>query len=188
MQINSVTEGFNGCKDGAQISAELNDMPLPYEIERKFLIEYPDIAWLDSLPECEKTEITQTYLRSENGEERRVRKRGINGSFTCCFTSKRKVTDIRRVEVERIITEEEYRNYLNDADETKRQLSKTRYCLLHGDLCIEIDVYPFWDDRAILEIELADENTEITFPKEISVIREVTSDPSYKNSALASVK
>ena len=36
----------------------------------------------------------------------------------------------------------------------------------------EIDIYPFWNDKAILEIELSDENTEIKFPKEINVIKE----------------
>ena len=34
--------------------------PGPFEIERKFLIEYPDIEWLSSLPNCEKVEIIQT--------------------------------------------------------------------------------------------------------------------------------
>jgi CYTH domain-containing protein len=49
----------------------------------------------------------------------------------------------------------------------------------------EIDIYPFWNDKAILEIELSDENTEIKFPKEINVIKEVTDDESYKNASLA---
>ena len=36
----------------------------------------------------------------------------------------------------------------------------------------EIDVYPFWDDQAIAEIELSDENTAVKFPDFIRVIRE----------------
>ena len=35
-------------------------------------------------------------------------------------------------------------------------------------------------------IELADENAEIRFPKELKIIREVTENPAYKNAALAS--
>ena len=36
-------------------------------------------------------------------------------------------------------------------------------------------------------IELADENEEIRFPSYITVIREVTGDPAYKNAALAGI-
>jgi len=45
-----------------KISAFLGE-PFPYEIERKFLIEYPDIEWLTNLPNCERIEIIQTYLK-----------------------------------------------------------------------------------------------------------------------------
>ena len=50
--------------------------PEPYEIERKFLIEYPDIHWLESIPNCKRVEIIQTYLKADEGEEVRVRQRG----------------------------------------------------------------------------------------------------------------
>ena len=49
----------------------------------------------------------------------------------------------------------------------------------------EIDVYPFWKDRAIMEIELDDEGQEIVFPPEIQIIAEVTTDRRYTNSSLA---
>ena len=51
----------------------------------------------------------------------------------------------------------------------------------------EIDVYPFWNDKAIAEIELSDENAEIVFPKQIKVIKEVTDDDSFKNASLAKI-
>ena len=34
--------------------------PDPIEIERKFLIEYPDIEWLENCPACAKVDIVQT--------------------------------------------------------------------------------------------------------------------------------
>lgn len=49
----------------------------------------------------------------------------------------------------------------------------------------EIDVYPFWTDRAIMEIELDDEGQDILFPPFIEIISEVTSDKRYTNSSLA---
>ena len=58
----------------------------------------------------------------------------------------------------------------------------------HNKHYFETDVYPFWTDKAIAEIELSDESAEIRFPKEIKVIQEVTSDPSYQNAKLAEIK
>ena len=74
-----------------------------------------------------------------------------------------------------------------DADPNCRPIRKTRYCLTHENQYFEIDVYPFWQDKAIVEIELNNENAEIRFPDLLKVIREVTGDESYKNATLARI-
>ena len=168
----------------AEISAFLGE-PEPYEIERKFLIEYPDIAELEKLPNCQRVEIIQTYLTAPEGEESRVRQRGIDGNYIYFQTTKKKVTDLKRVEVERRLSQEEYLRLLMEADPACRPIRKTRYCLTYDNQYFEIDVYPFWKDKAILEIELATETTQVRFPKKIRVIREVTEDDAYKNASLA---
>lgn len=161
--------------------------PEPYEIERKYLIEYPDIKWLETNPSCQRIEIIQTYLNSTAGEEVRVRQRGVDGNYIYFQTIKRKVSDVKRVEIERRLSQAEYLKLLMEADTTKRQIRKTRYCLTYENQYFEIDVYPFWDDKAIAEIELSDENAQIVFPKQIKVIKEVTDDESYKNASLARI-
>ena len=161
--------------------------PEPYEIERKYLIEYPDIKWLEGNPSCQRIEIIQTYLNSAAGEEVRVRQRGVDGNYIYFQTIKRKVSDVKRVEIERRLSQAEYLKLLMEADTTKRQIRKTRYCLTYENQYFEIDVYPFWNDKAIAEIELSDENAEIIFPKQIKVIKEVTDDDSFKNAALAKI-
>ena len=160
----------------------------PCETERKFLIEYPDVCQLDEISECRKIDIVQTYLNSVDGEEVRVRRWGENGSYIYFKTVKKKVNDIKRVEIESPLTEQEYLSLLKDADITKRQICKTRYCLMYENQCFEIDIYPFWSDRAIVEIELNDEKDEIRFPDLIRIIKEVTADEAYKNSSLANIK
>lgn len=75
-----------------------------------------------------------------------------------------------------------------NADTTKRQIRKNRYCLTYNNQYFEIDIYPFWNDKAIAEIELSDENAVVEFPKEIKVIKEVTDDAAYKNASLAEIK
>lgn len=171
----------------AEIASFLGE-PEPYEIERKYLIAYPDINWLESNPACQRIEIIQTYLNSAEGEEVRVRQRGIDGNYIYYQTIKRKVSDMKRVEIERRLSQSEYLKLLMLADTTKRQIRKTRYCLTYENQYFEIDVYPFWNDKAIAEIELSDEHTEIVFPKQIKVLKEVTDDDSFKNASLAQIK
>ncbi len=170
----------------AEISAFLGE-PEPLEIERKYLIEYPDMKWLASLPNCRKVEIIQTYLTSAPGEETRVRQRGADGHYVYYLTTKRTVSDLKRVEIERRLSEREYLRLLMDADPTRRPIRKDRYCLTYDNQYFEIDVYPFWDDRAIVEIELRDEAQTVRFPEKLRLIREVTDDAAYKNAALARI-
>ncbi len=170
----------------SEISLFLGE-PEPYEIERKFLIEYPDMEWLESDPNCQRVEIIQTYLNSKDGEEIRVRQRGANGKYIYFQTTKRKVSDVKRVETERRLTQDEYVELLMDADTSKRPIRKNRYCLTYKNQYFEIDVYPFWKDKAILEIELEGENDIIEFPPQIKIIKEVTEDDAYKNSSLATI-
>lgn len=170
----------------AEIASFLGE-PEPYEIERKYLIEYPDIEWLESNPNCRRVEIIQTYLKSADGEETRVRQRGNGENHIYFRTIKKKISDVKRVEIEDRLSRSEYLKLLMDADTTKRQIRKTRYCLMYESHYFEIDVYPFWDDKAIVEIEFRDENETVIFPEQIKIIKEVTDDDSYKNASLAKI-
>ena len=160
--------------------------PAPLEIERRFLIEYPDLVWLESLPNCRKVEIIQTYLRAPEGEELRIRQRGEKGSYIYYKTWKRRISDTTRTEIEQRLSQSEYLGLLMEADPNKRPIRKTRYCLTYDRQYFEIDVYPFWDDQAVAEIELSDENAEIRFPEGLRIIREITGDEAYQNATLAS--
>lgn len=153
------------------------------EIERKFLIAYPSEELLHG---CESSEIVQTYLEAaEKGVSERVRKRGSAGSFTYTHTLKKHISDITRFEEEREISCEEYEKLLERADKTRRTIYKTRYILQFEGQSFEIDVFPFWSDRAFLELELENERQEIAFPDGIRIIRELTHDRRYTNASLA---
>ena len=167
-----------------EIAAVLGE-PNPYEIERKFLIEMPDIEYLESLPNCEKVRIVQTYLNSSDDEEVRIRQRGNNGTYTYSKTRKINVDSMKRIEVETRLTQEEYINELLNADPTRGQIIKDRYCLCYKNQYFEIDIYPFWNDKAIAEIELISEDQKIELPDFINVIDEVTDDINFKNSEIA---
>ena len=157
----------------------------PYEIERKFLIAYPDLDWLESDPLSRKIEIEQVYLKSAPDEEIRIRKRGENGHFIFYETHKKMLDGMKRMSTERRLSNSEYRHLLKNADPERRMIRKTRYCLTYENQSFDIDLYPFWDSQAILEIELMDGTEEIHFPPQIEIIKEVTDDLAYKNASLA---
>ncbi len=137
------------------------------------------------MPNCKKLEIITTYLRSGKDEEIRIRQRGSDGHYIYFQTIKRKVSGMKRIEIERRLSEMDYIRLMMEADTDKHQIRKDRYCLTYDNQYFEIDVYPFWKDQAIAEIELSDEKSEIRFPDKIKVIREVTDEEAYKNSSLA---
>lgn len=172
----------------AEICALLGE-PAPFEIERKFLINYPDIKYLNTLENCKKVQIVQTYLKSNDPNvEIRVRQRGSNGSYVYYETIKRKVSGIKRIEHEKRLTEREYIEKLTQADTKLHPIIKDRYCLMYKNQYFEIDIYPFWTSKAIMEIELKSEDQEIIVPDMIKIIKEVTDDPIYKNHSLARIQ
>lgn len=154
------------------------------EIERKFLIRYPDMTFLAKC--ADYTEITQTYLSHDNDKmSERVRKRGKGGAYTYTHTCKTHINAMRRIEIENEISEEEYLKLLVRADPERNVINKVRWCLNYKDQMFEIDIFPFWNDRAYMEIELTDETDKVEFPPFIEIIKEVTGDKRYTNASLA---
>jgi len=183
--IDSSTDFENKLKRLIEEIALFLGEPEPFEIERKFLIEYPDTNYLNKLPNCQGVEIVQTYLTGPSGEKTRIRKRGSDGNFVYFQTTKHKISDVKRIEIEKRLSKDEYLELLLDPETVKHQIKKTRYCLVYENQYFELDIYPFWTDKAILEIELRNENQEIIMPQNLTVIKEVTEDSEYSNSYLA---
>lgn len=152
-----------------------------YEIERKFLIEYPNKKMLEEMQNCTVLTLEQAYIKGGF----RVRK-VINGQNTFYIkTVKEHISDITRKETESSISSEEYQKALENIADGTSVINKTRYCIEQDGLVFEIDVFPFWNDRAFLEVELTREEEQFNIPTFIKVIKEVTNDRRYRNSALA---
>lgn len=160
--------------------------PEPHEIERKFLIKKPSEEEIAALGCVSKSNIIQTYLvRKHKDTERRVRQRGTKATgYKFYYTEKTVVGSGERIETERKITPDEYVELLAEADTALHQISKVRYCFIFDNKYYEMDLYPFSDEHAILEIELNDINEPINFPP-LQFVKEVTDDDAYKNCSLA---
>ena len=140
----------------------------PLEIERKWLIEYPSVDMMKNMTDYDYSEIEQTYTNyMEHSVYGRIRKRGKKGNYKFYKTFKKKITNLTRVEYEDEITEEEYNK------------------IIYEGLKYEIDVFPFWNDRAFMECEVNSEDAKIPIPPCVKVIKEVTDDSRYTNSNLA---
>ena len=171
-----------------EITAFLGE-PTPMEIERKYLIARPNLRILEENPNCERVDIIQTYLKAdEDAEEVRIRQRGSDGHYIYFKTRKRRISAMKRVEEEERLSQEEYLALMVQADPAFRPIHKQRYCLSENGLYYEIDIFPEWQDKAMMEIELHSEGQQIVFPEGIEVIREVTDDPAYSNHELARIR
>ncbi len=158
----------------------------PLEIERRFLCEMPNTAELAAAYDLTVSEITQTYLSpTPYWTSERVRSRTTDGVRVLTHTAKRRLSRDTAIEEERVIGEEEYHALLRLRDETRRPIEKRRIALSHAGLVFEIDIYPFWEKHAVMEVELPTSETPLHFPDFVRVIREITGDKRFSNHALA---
>ena len=164
-----------------------NTTPIHIETERKFLIKKPDEEELLRQPGCIKTQITQTYLICQEHVTERIRKRVFPDSTVYTHTVKQRISPMSSVETETVISPEEYKELKQRRDPKRRRIKKLRYVLPCGGHIAEIDVYPFWDDRALLNFELRSEDEEVRFPPELSLLRDVTGDENYRSAALSAL-
>lgn len=159
--------------------------PAPQAEKRKYLIAMPDTNAVISVYGAAAMDMMQTYLSSPlPNVERRIRQQKNGREYLYFYTEKRVGEDGRRWVTERPISEKEYVSYLMESDVTLHSVRKTKYRFTCGGRRMEIDVYPFSRERAILFIYgHGSEYAEI--PPEIRIIKDVTGNAEYKNRALA---
>jgi hypothetical protein len=143
----------------------------------------PDVWTLAEKYGALSSEMMQTYLISASPQlERRVRQQRSGTEYLYFYTEKRVGEDGKRWVTERPISEKEYIRYLMESDLTLRAVRKTKYRFHYASRAMEIDVYPFSKDKAILFVYGAGP---FELPPEIEVLQDVTGDENYKNRALA---
>lgn len=90
---------------------------------------------------------------------------------------------MKRIEKESRISEAEYLESIKG----EKVLYKNRYLIIYGEKCFELDMFPFWSDKALLEIELKSETESFAIPPFLKVFKEVTQDKTYRNSVLSQI-
>ena len=156
-------------------------LPVPLEIERKFLIERPSEQDLLAHGAVSQ-KIVQAYLKPNGNTERRIRERGDENGFACFYTEKKTISPTKRIEKEEKISQTKYMSLLTEAEHI---LTKTRWCFLEKGQYFELDIFDSVPDKALLEIELTNENQQISLPDWCREIKEVTDLDEYRNYSIA---
>lgn len=155
------------------------------EIEHKYLIEYPDRDMLLAMPGAGSARIVQTYLTSEKNVTERVRSWEQEGRTRYYHTVKRRISGLSHFEDENEIDGSEYSALLERKRPGSASIEKERIMIPYRGRTVEVDIYPFWNDRAVAEVEVMSEEEKVFLPECIKLIREVTDDVRYKNTSLA---
>ncbi|MEK7123419.1 MAG: AAA family ATPase [Patescibacteria group bacterium] len=187
--INNSAAGFEAkMKRALQSASRILGIPVPIEIERKFLLGIlPDFNILE-LQNVQKICIEQMYLISSSNEQIRIRKRSQGDSATYYKTVKSKISPAVRYETEETISAKEYIKLRELMIPGSKIIRKYRYCFVYKDQYFEMDAsiepvrqIPLY----LLEIELTEENDKLEIPPFLDVKKEVTADERYSNYALA---
>lgn len=164
-------------------------MDKPLEIEYKFLIRYPDIPTLAAQPEYKCEKMLQLYLelpqKEEGFDKCRIRKVEGTSGIRYIKTFKQSLSDMTRIEIESEISENEFNTLSRYIRRGYNPIEKHRHSFTLSGFTYEVDVFPFWEDRAYLEIEVDSETTKPPIPDFITIIKDVTADKRYRNTALA---
>lgn len=157
----------------------------PEAEKRKYLIAMPDTAALERERSAVAVEMMQTYLvPSKPGTVRRIRQQCSGADYLYFYTEKRSDEQGRHWVTEKPISQKEYIAYLMESDLSMHAVRKTKYRFNYDDRRMEIDIYPFSRDKAVLFAYGSADKT-VNLPEELELIREVTGEEEYKNSTLA---
>lgn len=164
-------------------------IPVAIETERKFLVK--DFHDIDKIPVAHQIiEVEQVYLKKRDGVEARIRKRGQANEGEIYYETKKFPTGspISRIEIEKRIDTQEYWEKLKDANLELDPIKKLRVCFLWKNQYFELDFFQEPErirGLTLLEIELTEENDEVSIPDWLGEVIEVSEDPKYKNKNLA---
>lgn len=165
-------------------------IPMPLEIERKFLIDPATDPSTFPVP-VSVVDIRQTYLVAHGEGERRVRERREVGPVLSAhgvlytYTEKKEIRPGVRHEAERIISATEYLKFLSERDLNRVDVIKRRYSFPWEGQYFELDFISSPIRLVVLEAELTNEQSQLVLPPFIKRIKEVTEDERYTNARIA---
>jgi CYTH domain-containing protein len=167
--------------------ARVLGIPVPLEIERKYLIRsIPNLSTIDGV---QGSRIEQIYLTSGPHEQIRIRRRLAQDGSATYYRTVKSETGVagKRNEREERIKGTEYLSLAKFQEEGTKPILKTRYCFPWRSQYFELDVFKNPAGLILLEIELTEVNDRIELPPFLDVVREVTEEKDFSNHSLSKV-
>lgn len=155
------------------------------EIERKFIIEMPELTVLEKIEGYTRSEILQIYLKSSPRKTRRIRKRTYPDRISYTETRKMRLDAISSTEIEREIGLEEFERLRLEMKSGTAPVIKVRHTFPYKGHTFEIDVYPQWKKSSVMEVELSGRDERAELPPFIKIVREVTGNKEYSNASMS---
>jgi len=173
----------------AEVCVVLGD-PIPLEKERKYLVDTACAVSIQA--KAHEVLIIQDYLvPSDPREEQRVRVRQSGDGASYYFTRKRYVAPGNRVEIERMITRDEYTQLLTRRDHHLETVIKRRVCFLWMERHFEVDFFEAPSNHkglVLMEVEHSEDDPTIELPPFVPIVRDVTDEKGFSNAELAKNK
>lgn len=171
---------YNSIEDKAkklihEISKFLNEDERFY-IEKKYLINIPNISYLDKLDNSSKVKMTLTYLNKSSEKcDIKLLLRDEDGKkfYQKIIKGNNKKSTIS-------LTAEQYIDELDNKMIDRNSIIKYRYSFIYHSVYYKIDIFKD-KDFSILEVDLLNSHETIHFPSFIEVIKDVSDDVNYKN-------
>ena len=160
-------------------------MSTQVEIERKYIIKMPEISDMAKMPEYTSSEITQIYLESPASLTHRIRSRTYRERTVYTETVKVRIDQMSASETEREISAERFAELSENIANGSRTLRKVRHTFRYENHTVEIDIYPEWQNTAVLEVELSSRGECVSLPDFIKILKEVTGDKRYSNASMS---
>ncbi len=161
-------------------------MPVPLEIERRFLLGLRPDFLHGPLRQARRIYVEQMYLIAPAGETIRIR-RWNQGASSIYYTTHKKMVGRRvRQETEAEISATQYLALQALRDPETAIIRKDRYCFEWCHQYFELDIFRTpMKNLCILEIELTEENSRVKLPDFLDIRAEITADPWYDNYSIA---
>jgi len=162
----------------------------PVEVFKKYLVEVDNdtIEKIKLEQNLSFFKITQNYLRSNGPIERRIRKREKNGSTLYYYSESQTISTSERIKKDRILSERQYFEYVNEIDKDIPAIEKERYSFIYNNHFFKLDIFDFDKSKGLLAIQIPEIAEEAKMPEYIKVIKDVSENVYYKNHNLAKAR
>lgn len=166
------------------INESLNEKQVRRQDKYAVLLSKSDLSYIRENGKA--MQILQTYLASDVGVEKRLRKICFNDCISYVFSVFKVLDDGSKIIVsEKQIDQRLYDSLMEFKDNELDSIKKIRYYFSYEGEYFNLDLFEGNDEVAILEINVGDKDEEVVIPDYISVKEKVSNNELYFNKNIA---